>query len=81
MVSKQNLRDNAWKVCPECGVIVHNLRKHISRDRCKVQHIRKDVRDMAKRLSLSPLDLIKKDRRKKVVSHLSNGKMTSHMVE
>ncbi len=27
--------------CPECGVQVNNLRKHIARDRCKQQHIRK----------------------------------------
>lgn len=28
------------KVCPKCGIVVSNLRKHKSRNRCKVQHIR-----------------------------------------
>lgn len=35
---------NGKKVCPECGVVVSNLRKHKARNRCKVQHIRKDIR-------------------------------------
>jgi len=29
------------KVCPVCGTIVSNLRKHLSRGRCSKQHIRK----------------------------------------
>lgn len=26
------------KICPNCGVLVYNLRRHLDRGRCSVQH-------------------------------------------
>lgn len=31
--------------CPKCKVIVHNLRKHLDRNRCQWQHIRKKIKN------------------------------------
>jgi hypothetical protein len=30
--------------CPKCGVWVKNLRRHLDRKRCDMQHLRKDFR-------------------------------------
>ena len=54
-MNKQNRSDSAWKLCPECGVFVRNLRKHLQRNRCKMQHIRGDLR---KRLALMKKNVI-----------------------
>ena len=36
------------KICPICGIVVSNLRKHKARNRCDKQHIRlKDKREVA----------------------------------
>ena len=35
--------------CPDCGVQVNNLRKHIARGRCERQHIRKDLEKRRKK--------------------------------
>ena len=46
------------KVCPECGVLVSNLRKHKERGRCEVQHIRREDKQMMRDKSI-PLSFYK----------------------
>jgi len=36
------------KVCPDCGVVVGNIRKHKARNRCTKQHIRKEIKETLK---------------------------------
>jgi len=34
------------KICPTCGVVTSNLRKHKKRNRCARQHIRKKIKEV-----------------------------------
>ena len=48
----QQMRTNSKTVCPDCGVPVSNLRKHRERQRCAMQHLRKSIRNILKRLGI-----------------------------
>jgi hypothetical protein len=37
---RNRIKCNSHTICSKCNVFVHNLRKHLARDRCKRQHIR-----------------------------------------
>lgn len=37
-------------VCPNCGIIIRNLGRHLSRGRCDVQHIRAQDRQSMKKV-------------------------------
>lgn len=49
-MNKSCRNNDGKKVCPKCGVVVSNLRKHKARNRCQVQHIRKPERKKQLRL-------------------------------
>lgn len=43
--------DNSKKICPKCGILVSNLRRHRERNRCDLQHIRKTDKQLIKSFS------------------------------
>jgi len=53
--------------CPKCGISVNNLRRHLDRKRCEMQHMnaeqRKEIRQAKKARGRAALDeIIKKHR-------------------
>ena len=52
------------KTCPKCGVSVNNLRRHLDRNRCEMQHMnaeqRKSITDAKKERGRIALNEIRK---------------------